>query len=67
MARLSDICHLDGCDAPHHRRFSHIVDNRRYYFESEACQMEHIHRTRQKQFALRKEELERREYGSAHP
>lgn len=67
MARLSDICRLDGCAHPHHRAFSYIADNVRYYFCTEAHQLEHIQLRRQQQFVLRRQEIERREHGHAHP
>lgn len=64
--RLSDVCRLEGCNCAHHRAFSHIIENHRYYFCSEAHQLEHIQQMRQRQFAIRKEQLERRQYGQAH-
>lgn len=66
MTRLSDICRLEGCKRPHRRNFSHIVDNHRYDFCTEAHQLEHIQQCRLRQFATRRAELERREYGARH-
>lgn len=64
--RLSDICRLDGCEQPHHRRYSHIADGVRYDFCCESHQLSHIAAYRTKQFALRRGPATRPEAEHAH-